>query len=351
MVHTERRKSGFTLVELLVVIAIIGILIALLLPAVQAAREAARRASCSNKMKQIGLALHNYHDSHKEFPPDAIWLGSGTRPERNFTWIALLLPFMEQGPLYDQIDFRIPAWNQQVPAGTGGSTIALNEVQLEAFTCPSESDEECNKPFGISSYAGSAGWDAHRRMKNDLPRAGAFAVMDSSKLSKVKDGTSNTIFVGEVSMSSYSPPNDTYRWQGGSGRLRTGVDRVLRTCLVAPAAWSAYNHSWVTSDFGGQHILTADGQDSPIWVSGWTQNYVLEPVFYSNWAMNCQWPSAGSFHVGGAQFCLMDASVRFISETISCGDPPGDDLGRNGNVWHAVNTMAGHRDQAMVTWE
>lgn len=98
MVHTERRKSGFTLVELLVVIAIIGILIALLLPAVQAAREAARRASCSNKMKQIGLALHNYHDSHKEFPPDAIWLGSGARPSATSRGLHCCFPTWSRRP-------------------------------------------------------------------------------------------------------------------------------------------------------------------------------------------------------------------------------------------------------------
>ncbi len=100
----KRQKSGFTLVELLVVIAIIGILVALLLPAVQAAREAARRMSCGNNLHQIGIALHNYHDTYKSFPPAAIWKrekngpGSayaGAGSHRNYTWIALILPFME----------------------------------------------------------------------------------------------------------------------------------------------------------------------------------------------------------------------------------------------------------------
>ena len=98
--HSARsRRRGFTLVELLVVIAIIGILVALLLPAVQAAREAARRMSCSNNLKQLGLALHNYHDIHKTFPPDAIWYGNrkGTTAtaghQRHYTWVTMILPF------------------------------------------------------------------------------------------------------------------------------------------------------------------------------------------------------------------------------------------------------------------
>ena len=340
MLQSKRRKLGFTLVELLVVIAIIGILIALLLPAVQSAREAARRASCSNKMKQIGIALHNYHDTHKCFPPDAIWVGNSAVRQRNFTWIALLLPFMEQAPLHDQIDFTIPAWDQQVP-GPGGTTQALQLVQLEAFTCPSEADKTCNKPFGLSSYAGAAGWDGHRRMFGDPARAAAFSLMDSSDLDRVKDGTSNTIFVGEVSMSSYAPPSGVSQWSGGAGNIRKGSSRVVRSCLVAPAAWHGWNHEWVTTAVGGPLLRAHDGSEGAIWVPGWESNYVLHPVFYSQWAMNNNWPSAGSFHPGGAQFCLMDASVRFISETVSTGDPPGDNLGQNGNVWVALSSMFG----------
>ena len=103
--HTRR---GFTLVELLVVIAIIGILIALLLPAVQAAREAARRMQCSNNMKQIGLAMHNYHDSHKALPFACSCCFASGRPSPYATWAAMILPYMEQQPLYDRFDFRRP---------------------------------------------------------------------------------------------------------------------------------------------------------------------------------------------------------------------------------------------------
>jgi prepilin-type N-terminal cleavage/methylation domain-containing protein len=227
----RRRTSAFTLVELLVVIAIIGILVALLLPAIQAAREAARRTECANKMKQLGIALHNYHDTHKKFPPDAIWVGASPAPVyRNFTWITLLLPYIEQQALYNEINFSIPAWNQQV-TGPGGATMNLQAVQLAAFTCPSEPDKTCNKGFGLSSYAGAAGWDGHRRMFGDPQRAGPFSLLDSSTFALVTDGTSNTLFVGEVSMSSRSKPTAVSQWSGGGGDIRRGDGRVVR------AAW------------------------------------------------------------------------------------------------------------------
>src|SRR6188474_2683919 len=97
-------RRAFTLVELLVVIAIIGVLVALLLPAVQAAREAARRMSCSNNLKQLSLALHNYEDTHKTLPPAGI-------DSNQMSWTVLLLPYMEQKPLYDQFNFNKGAWN------------------------------------------------------------------------------------------------------------------------------------------------------------------------------------------------------------------------------------------------
>ena len=117
-----RRKRGFTLIELLVVIAIIAILVALLLPAVQQAREAARRTQCKNNLKQIGLALHNYHDTHGRFPPTQVmvaYLGANyTNPvPRNHTWMSLILPYLEQGNLYSSIRFDLPMFDQASGSG------------------------------------------------------------------------------------------------------------------------------------------------------------------------------------------------------------------------------------------
>src|ERR1700754_928007 len=117
----RRRRVGFTLIELLVVIAIIAILIALLLPAVQQAREAARRAQCKNHLKQMGLAMHNYQDTYNMFPAESLMVhnpinspGLGARAPRNFSWVCAILPYIDQAPLYNQINFSIPAWNQNL---------------------------------------------------------------------------------------------------------------------------------------------------------------------------------------------------------------------------------------------
>src|ERR687898_633618 len=104
-----RAMRGFTLVELLVVIAIIGILVALLLPAVQAAREAARRSQCVNNLKQIGIAIHNYHDAHKKLPPGSPLVGPNDDPQLpGMTWAGLILPYMEEGAIYDSFNRKSP---------------------------------------------------------------------------------------------------------------------------------------------------------------------------------------------------------------------------------------------------
>ena len=131
-----RRRRGFTLVELLVVIAIIGILIALLLPAVQAAREAARRMQCSNNLKQIGLALHNYHTTNKAFPPGAFWVCPEGELWRGSILIRLL-PYIEQQPLYDQFDFTVPT-DGQTEANTG--TLLVANI-VPPYVCPSDTNE------------------------------------------------------------------------------------------------------------------------------------------------------------------------------------------------------------------
>ena len=341
-----QKKRGFTLVELLVVIAIIGVLVALLLPAVQAAREAARRMSCSNKMKQIGLALHNYHDTHKVFPPDAIWAGAtpGGNPNvldqpRHFTWITMILPFMEQTPLHDQIDFSIPGYNQII------NDQALHQIQLPAFVCPSEAQTTSTHDWGLSSYAGNAGWDTHRRMYGDLGRAGPFSFMDSASFASCTDGTSNTIFVGEVTMSGFSNPGGWgARTQGGSGNVRKGGGRVTRSQLIATSAWHARGHSWVTRSTGGVAIKRADASDGGLW-GPWSWNYVMWPTYITQYGINNNWPGPGSFHPGGAMFCLMDASVSFIGETITMTTA---NTGRNGNVYMAMHTMSGHAPEAQV---
>src|SRR5581483_3510770 len=161
------RRRGFTLIELLVVIAIIAILIGLIMPAVQQAREAARRTQCRNNLKQIGLALHNYHDAHRMFPPGYVDRNGNPNvtPDNDlgpgWGWASFLLPQMDQVPVYSQINFS-------AGVGTGPNT-AVSRLALTALQCPSDGlqqafdvyDSSFSKPIANvahSNYLGCSGW-------------------------------------------------------------------------------------------------------------------------------------------------------------------------------------------------
>lgn len=348
------KRRAFTLVELLVVIAIIGVLVALLLPAVQAAREAARRMSCGNNLKQIALGLHNYHDVHKSFPPDAIWHGNrrGTTAtmgdQRNYTWITLLLPFIEQSALHSQINFNLPALNEFDRIQVDGEP--ARGLMLEVLQCPSDFYwDQAPRGFGTTSYAGNGGWDHHRRKHGDIARAGVFPLYDPVRISDITDGTTNTFMVSETTTRGYVRPTGVHRMHGGAGRLRSTTQSVTRSAFVATAAWSGWNHAWVLLENKGS-ILTADGVGAPIWDKYGSPNHVVLPLWWWHHTINNDWVGPGSMHPGGAQFALADGSVRFVPETISTGQaqntPPGaaenENLGWNGNVWAALHNISGH---------
>ena len=186
-----RSRSAFTLVELLVVIAIIGVLVALLLPAVQYAREAANRMSCTNNLKQIGLALHNYHDVHKRLPPG--WIGATEDPasQNGWGWASMILPQMEQGPLFDQIDFNVHV--------ADASNADVRAVVIPSFLCPSDGNEEQWEHDGLtfarSNYVASFGTFPIE----DAPSNGngVFYRLSKTKFASITDGLSNTLFIGE----------------------------------------------------------------------------------------------------------------------------------------------------------
>ncbi len=211
-----KRRTAFTLVELLVVIAIIGILIALLLPAVQAAREAARRSQCSNNLKQIGLALHNYHDTFNSFPPARVRDQRCTDEwnSNNISWHARILAYMEQSALYDAINWEVwPGWNAP-------NDQVRNKV-VTGYLCPSDSGDggimwtaldgtrvsgyAPDGALGHTNYVACVGDDPRLRTTTGESR-GIFFVMRrridgqaSGKLSfaSVRDGTSNTLAFSE----------------------------------------------------------------------------------------------------------------------------------------------------------
>ncbi|MBM3965395.1 MAG: DUF1559 domain-containing protein [Planctomycetes bacterium] len=183
--RSRDHSGGFTLVELLVTIGVIGVLIALLLPAVQAAREAARKASCQNNLRQIGIALHNYHDVHKSLPTGCLeWRAWNSPPTRKqFAWSAMLLPFIEQQNLHQQIKWSKPF---DAPENRTSAT-----TDLPFYLCPSEPDLVSGK--GLISYGGIFGELINDREQDD----GLFVNERAFSFRDVLDGLTNTLAVSE----------------------------------------------------------------------------------------------------------------------------------------------------------
>jgi prepilin-type N-terminal cleavage/methylation domain-containing protein/prepilin-type processing-associated H-X9-DG protein len=310
-------RTGFTLVELLVVIAIIGILIALLLPAVQAAREAARRSQCSNNLKQMGLGLHNYHDSFKSFP--AAYISNS-----GWGWGTAILPFAEQQPLYDQID---PAQRRFGDGGTApAGTVTLAQTILSVYQCPSDLAPQSGlnarpdeQPFavpgrpgggtqyqvGYSSYVAIKGTNGPINGRTPAPDnvPGMFVQNHWTNLAKVLDGTANTIALGERcygGVDQANPPPYSRRgsiWMGASVDLGTG----------------SHNNDDVFMNMARVTSLTGGNMD----------HMINSPLVTANSRRAC-----ASYHPGGAQFAFCDGSVHFIPETISAVT-----YGRLGNKW------------------
>ncbi len=275
------QRAGFTLVELLVVIAIIGVLVALLLPAVQAAREAARRMSCSNNMKQIGISLHNYHDTFKVFPPPSL----DAPPQRNrLAWTVHLLPFIEQLPLYDQFDFSryynqapnydfgliaIPTYHcpsnksKRASIGNGGEAIGgvgTFTTNYYGVMGPKGTNITTNTAYPWSNAGGHGGF----------ANSGLFQQNISKRFAHVTDGTSNSFAIGEISWDDRGGRRTRYRlWSRGHQQNN----------WMAPA----------------KNIANQINSD---------QTSVFNDM------------SFGSSHPGGCQFVMADASVQFVAQTI-----------------------------------
>lgn len=238
------RKRGFTLIELLVVIAIIAILIALLLPAVQQARESARRSQCKNNLKQWGIALHNYHDAHSAFP-------MGKSALRHWTFRSMLLPFVDQVPLYEQVDFEFHPHCFDYALATFPDTPTDDVLSL--YLCASDpmSGRISSGPLGDhapGAYLGIRGDSAVPGVYN-----GALYTDSATRFRDLTDGTSNTLILGERGI-----PSDL-----NTGWMLCGstADAFLDTSMgVLPGASDGTHNdhfwSWHT---GGAHFVLADG--------------------------------------------------------------------------------------------
>jgi prepilin-type N-terminal cleavage/methylation domain-containing protein/prepilin-type processing-associated H-X9-DG protein len=298
MVLRRIRSKGFTLIELLVVIAIIAVLIALLLPAVQQAREAARRTQCKNNMKQYGLALANYHDVYQMFPIGGTGGCCSTPPNLGFQ--PRLLPFMDQAPLYNQINWSLTDATQQVLADNK----KLNIHVIPMAICPSDGRSPTTYgTVGQTNYDGSLGSQENNSSSSSCNQYKIFALklqnngdsLDASllsgmgsrdgpsiKISMVTDGTSNTIHMGEI----LPTCNDHY----GGG-------------------------FWATNGIGNFHSSTIVPINDFTTCSWATTNQIRIPTCTNpnNW--NISW-GFRSQHIGGAHFLFVDGSVHFLSENI-----------------------------------
>jgi len=290
--HDSRYRHGFTLVELLVVIAIIAILIALLLPAVQAAREAARRTQCNNNFKQIGLALHNYHSAHGTFPHGMMWCepsnpeaqcGStcncGTGTFFGLGWSGLILPFMENQVVHAQFDLTVAPY--QIFSGVN-TKIGANRIAI--YVCPSDDQDELvgiggdgGVPFSwwVTNAAGLAdtnsAWQATSSLGQHPMKHGDGMMLNvlARKVRDVFDGTSNTLFVGEMT-----------NYNSGSN-----------------SGWSWVPGHTLSTAFGVNGPNTLPGDGTHDWAGGGEFGF-------------------SSYHPGGAHFLRVDGSVHFESENI-----------------------------------
>ncbi len=331
------RTRGFTLIELLVVIAIIAVLIGLLLPAVQKVREAANRMSCTSNLKQIGIALHNYHDAHRVLPPAKINSGSSSlgantpsyyppaSPYRvfNHTGFTLLLPYIEQENLYRRFDFSYPACNSAfdtsgarcdpsmlarggLPQGHVNTEVV--GTYLKVYTCPSDDNPP---PVGNLAQIGHPYQEWNGRRSNYLfnsyketdysapyaagrATAGMFGNNGAARFADVRDGLSNTVMVGEARQqmcNAYHGP----RWGSGTYTSVHGYVPDPFFHINYPAGLRPHpsnpNNSWC----GG---TLAAMQNSPRAKLQYAWGY-------------------GSWHPGGANFGFGDGSVRFLPDTMS----------------------------------
>lgn len=353
MVNRERKRLAFTLIELLVVIAIIAILVALLLPAVQQAREAARRTQCKNNLKQLGLAMHNYHDVHQIFPCQAQRFTNGPQPAGtigDYSWIAMSLSFLDQAPLYNRLEFEAPAgtvWDRNSNLKSANMQ-KLRKTPLKAVMCPSAAQPNVvngipdkwqvtgyrwaganagsgptgpvtgGPPGAKTDYVGNLGhiWGGWKDC-NAVPDALVNDAIPGTNFG-TKGRNPGTPWVNGERANEWVKGNGVFTY-GGGVTIAQITDGTSNTVAVFE------NMHWVG---GNAQIFNEAHSHYGGWISPLGAVHTLRNPINNknrNWLqgsqgggdLRCESPS--SYHTGGIQVTLADGSVRFISENIDHG--------------------------------
>jgi prepilin-type N-terminal cleavage/methylation domain-containing protein len=297
-------RRGFTLIELLVVIAIIGVLIGLLLPAVQKVREAANRAKCANNLKQMGIALHNYHDAEGSFPPAYIELYPPLTDRA--TWQVLILPYIEQDNLFKTYD-------PNETTGGGEDNFLLNRTQVRLYKCPSDADlppkpyppEPDLGPWAVGNYLCNNGlgpMHSDWKPQTSVAQPGVFMVNSKTRIADITDGTSNTMLISEcINVPGTGTQED---WRGNL----TYPENCVFHWNYPP---NSSNPDWL------RDILCVSIPEAPCVGKHSAYNDRLEIL------------TARSHHPGGVQVLLGDGRVVFMTNAI------------NLQTWQALGSPAG----------
>jgi prepilin-type N-terminal cleavage/methylation domain-containing protein/prepilin-type processing-associated H-X9-DG protein len=320
-----KRRAAFTLIELLVTIGVIAILIALTLPAVQSARERSRRLSCANHLKQIGIALHNYHDQHRVLPfgvgadGDGDVSSKGAADARRYSTHSQLLPFVDQAPVFNAIDFNVapfdPYFSAQLgPNGEQGVNGPPARTVIPIFLCPSDLDR-LQSVWGHNNYRSCNGSTWSGRAGN-----GMFGQNSSTRFENVTDGLTATAMFSERNKGAwkpFDPPSDVYSM---------------------PSVWteSAFRDACDFLSEPQMLALQRDSDSGQTWLEGvmtWTRYNHLLPPNRTSCKNGATWDgvamTASSRHPGGVNLLMGDGSVRFTGNSIDA------------DIWIALGTIRG----------